>query len=108
MKSIGVRALRENPGVLSQSAKKGEYVLITNRSNPVSLSVPFTDKLIEVGVHISLAVKLYEEQVLTLSKAATLASMSSEAFLAELALLGVVVADQSPEELSADLSVLDA
>jgi len=38
MKTIGVRALRENPGVLSQSAAAGEFILIANRNNPVSLA----------------------------------------------------------------------
>ena len=46
MKTIGVRALRENPGVLSQSAAAGEFVLLTNRNDPISLSVPFDEELL--------------------------------------------------------------
>ncbi len=107
MKTIGVRALRENPGVLSQCAAKGEFVLVTNRNDPVSLSVPFTDELLNAGVHTSVAVKLYEDGVLTLSKAAALARMPVETFLTKLARLGVVVVDQSAEELDADLKAID-
>jgi len=81
MKTIGVRALRENPGALSQSAVAGEYVLVTNRNDPVSLSIPFDDRLLETGVHVTIATKLYGEGLLTLTKAAKLAKLSPEAFL---------------------------
>ena len=73
MKAIGVRALRENPGVLSQSAAAGEFVLVMNRNDPVSLSVPFDEDLLRSGVHVNVALKLYEEGLLTLPKAAKLA-----------------------------------
>lgn len=106
MKTIGVRALRENPGVLSQSAVAGEYVLLTNRSDPVSLSIPFDDKLLETGVHINIATKLYAEGLLTLTKAAKLAKLSPEAFLENLATLGVVTVDQGIDELQSDLDTI--
>ena len=106
MKTIGVRALRENPGVLSQYADKGEFVLVTNRNKPISLSVPFSDELIESGVHINVAVVLYEEDVLTLTKAAKLARLPVEAFMKKLVSLGVVSVDQSVEELDSDLNNL--
>lgn len=107
MKAIGVRALRENPGVLSQYAGKGEFVLVTNRNKPISLSVPFSDELIESGVHINIAVILYEDGVLTLTKAAKLARLPVEGFMKKLVSLGVVSVDQSVEELDSDLNNLE-
>ena len=53
MKTVGVRALRENPGILSQAARDGDMVLVTNRSAPISLSVPFDDDLLKSGVHVN-------------------------------------------------------
>ena len=107
MKTIGVRAIRENPGVLSQSAAKGEYVLVTNRNDPVSLSVPFDDDLLDSGVHINVAIRLYEDGLLTLPKAAKLAKLPIEVFMNKLSSMGVVVVDQSAEELQSDLAALD-
>lgn len=107
MKTIGVRALRENPGVLSQSAAVGEYVLVTNRNHPISLSIPFDDDLIRLGVHINIAVKFYEDGVLTLAKASKLAKMPVEMFINKLANLGVIVFDQTVEELESDLKNID-
>ncbi|MCV6615598.1 MAG: UPF0175 family protein [Cellvibrionaceae bacterium] len=107
MKTIGVRALRENPGVLSQSAAAGEFVLLTSHSKPISLALPFDEELLKCGVHISLALKLYQEGTMTLSKAATLAKLPIEDFLEHIASLDIAVADQSASELAADLGALD-
>ncbi|MBX2808268.1 MAG: UPF0175 family protein [Cellvibrionaceae bacterium] len=107
MKTVGVRALRENPGILSQSAAEGEFVLLTNRNEPISLSVPFNDDLLDAGVNINVAIKLYEEGVLTLAKAAKLSKMPVETFLNKLGCLGIVVVDQSTKDLSADLDTLN-
>lgn len=106
MKTIGVRALRENPGVLSQSAAAGEFVLVTNRNAPISLSIPFGEDLLKSGVHVNVALKLYEDNVLTLVKAARLAKMPVEEFMKHLANLDIVVADQTSEELESDLGTL--
>ncbi len=106
MKTVGVRALRENPGILNQCADSGEYVLLTNRNQPMSLSVPFNRNLIDNGVHISMAIGLFEQGLVTLVKAAKIAGMEIEDFLEYLALYGVVVVDQTPEELAEDLETL--
>lgn len=107
MKTIGIRALRTNPGLLSRNAKKGELTLVTSHSVPVSLSIPFDDTLLSLGIHVLLAIKLFEEGSLTLKRAAKLANVSSEALLTKLAILGVVVVDQTAEELDAELKQLE-
>ncbi|MBT5230304.1 MAG: hypothetical protein HOM11_08500 [Methylococcales bacterium] len=106
MKTIGVRALRENPGVLTKFANEGEYLLVTNRNVPVSLSVPFDDDLLNSGVHVSVAIKLFDDNVLTLTKAAQLAKMPVESFLMQLSVLGIDVVDQNEESLLEDLEAL--
>ena len=103
MKTIGVRALRENPGVLSKSAALGEFVLVTNRNDPISLAIPFNEDLLKNGVHINLAVGFYEQGVLTLTKAAILAKMSVEKFMEVLGHHGIAVVEHSCDELDADL-----
>nr|WP_279538414.1 UPF0175 family protein [Pseudomaricurvus alcaniphilus] len=80
--------------------------MLTNRNTPVSLALPFNDDLLKAGIHVNLALKLYEENVLTLTKAAKLALMSVEAFMELIANLDIVVVDQSAEELASDLDSL--
>lgn len=108
MKTIGIRALRENPGILSKHAASGEYVLLTNRNDPMSLSIPFDDELIKEGVHVAMAIKFYEDGLVALAKAARIARMSVEAFLSQLAELDIDVVDQSEAELAEDLKNLEA
>jgi len=107
MKTLGIRALRENPGVISQSALAGEYILLTNRNKPISLSIPFNDELINSGAQLTIACKLFEEGVLTLSKAATFAGLSVEALLSKMAKLGITLVDQCASELADDLKAID-
>lgn len=107
MKTIGVRTLRENPGILSQCADAGEYILLTNRNKPMSLSIPFNQALIEHGVHVSLAVGLFEQGVISLVKAAQIANLPVQDFLTHLKAYDIVVLDQSEDELQADLATLN-
>ncbi len=103
MKTIGIRSLRENPAVLSQCAAAGEYVLVTNRNKPMALSIPFDDDLIRCSVHENVAIKFYQDEILTLVKAAQLAKMSVEGFIQKLAVLDIVVVNQTAEELRSDI-----
>jgi predicted HTH domain antitoxin len=103
MQTIGIRALRTNPGLLSRNAKKGLLTLVTSHSMPVSLSVPFDDTLLSLGIHVLLAIKLFEEGEITLKRAAKLADLSTEAFLNRLSILGIVVVDQTADELDSEL-----
>jgi len=107
MQTIGIRALRTNPALLSNNAKKGILTLVTNHSEPVSLSVPFDNVLLSLGIHVHLAIKLFEEGNLTLQKAAKLAHLPVETFLNNLAVLGIVVVDQTAEDLDAELKHLE-
>ena len=107
MKTVGIRALRENPAVLSESASNGELLLVTNRSSPVSLSVPFGDELLESGVQVNMAVKLFEEGLLSLVKSAKLAKMSVENFMELLATLDVPAVNYDANELDDELSLLE-
>ena len=106
MKTVGVRALRENPGVLSGSASNGELLLVTNRSSPISLVVPFGEELLESGVHINMAVKLFEDGLLSLVKSAKLAKMNVESFMELLATFDIPVVNYDASELDEELSLL--
>lgn len=73
----------------------------------MSIAIPFTDSLLQEGIHIELAIRLYEEQVLSLRKAAKLAKMPMESFLGKLAALSIDVVDLDSNELADDLAVLN-
>jgi antitoxin (DNA-binding transcriptional repressor) of toxin-antitoxin stability system len=86
-----VRGLREHTGALIHNAEIGKLSLITKHGQPVFLAVPFSEDLLVLGLRPVMAVKLYEEGVLTLGKAAKLAGLSIEAFIEKLGSLDIPV-----------------
>lgn len=107
MKTMGIRKIRENPGELTRLSEAGELTLITNHSNPVAVNIPFSRDLLEQGIHVNMAAKLFEDGILTLVSAAKLAQMPVESFLEKLALLGIVAVDYEADEVASELRCLD-
>ncbi|MBI5447388.1 MAG: UPF0175 family protein [Gammaproteobacteria bacterium] len=98
-----VRDLREHTGTLIHDAEKGKLSLVTKRGRPVFLAVPFSKKLIELGLHASLAITLYKEHHLTLEKAAKLADKSLEGFIEILGKLNISIVNYSTKDLLKEL-----
>ena len=103
MDTFSVRDLREHTGTLIHDAEAGKLSLITKRGRPIFLAVPFTDDLIELGLHPALAVHLYKEGVLTLAKAAKLSGESLEGFIATLSKLGISIIHYTIKDVDEEL-----
>ncbi|MGD2062977.1 MAG: type II toxin-antitoxin system prevent-host-death family antitoxin [Nitrospirota bacterium] len=106
MDSFSIRDLRERTGELVRDAEAGRLSVVTKRGRPVFVAVPFDEALLEQGVNVALAAKLYADGVVTLSRAARVAGVSTEAFIEKLGLLGVPVVDYPPDELDEELARL--
>ena len=101
---FSVRDLRQHSGKLIKDAEQGQLSLITKHGRPTILAVPFDEKLLHLGLQHALALRLFEQQHLTLSQAAKLAAVSMEDFMALAGAAGVVVVDYPPEELDEELA----
>ena len=108
MHIFSVRELRERSGELSREAEEGRLSLITRHGQPLFVSVPFTDELLEAGVHTALAVSLFKSGTMTSARAARLSRMSLPQFLAHLSAQGVAVVNHDPAELEQELAAFDA
>lgn len=73
----------------------------------MAVAIPFDSAVLEHGVHRRLAIRLFVEQVATLSQAARIAGMSIEEFLEELQLAGVDAVDYPPQELEAEVAAME-
>lgn len=100
---FSARDLRQRSGQLLGDAEQGRLSLITKHGRPAIVAVPFDQRLLEAGVHVSLAINLFEAGQVSLAQAAKLAGLSQEAMLERLGEVGAVVVDYPPEELSAEL-----
>ena len=107
MDTFTVRDLRERTGKLIQDAESGRLSVITKHGRPVFIAVPFDELLIREGIGLALAVRLFQEADISLGKAARLAAMSRQDFLAELFRLKVSVTDASESALDEELDQFD-
>ena len=103
MLSFGIRDLREKIGSYTAQAEAGSISIITRNGTPLTVNIPFDDTLVRLGAHRTLAVKLYEEGVLTLSKSAKLAEMPMDEFIAVLGSAGVSVFGYDNDDIQEEL-----
>jgi len=101
-----VRDLRERTGELIRDAEEGKLSLVTKHGQPVFIAVPFDEWVVAFGVRIALAMRLFEEEVVSVAQASKLAGIAQEEFLERLAAAGVAVARYSPDELKDEMEVL--
>ena len=100
---FSARDLRLRSGAFLRNSEEGHLALVTKHGRPSILAVPFTERLLELGVHRTLALHLFENRHLTLARAAKLAAMSVEEFVELLGQAGIPAADYPPDELDDEL-----
>lgn len=103
---FSVRDLRLHSGSLIKDAENGQISLITKHGKPAILALPFDEQLLKIGINQNLAIKLFENRLVTLSKAAKIAFLSIEEFTDLLQETGISVVDYSPDELDEEMKVL--
>ena len=103
MLSFGIRNLRENIGTYAAQAETGAISVITRNGTPLTVNIPFDETLVKLGAHKALAVKLYQEEVLTLNKAAKLAGMPMDKFIAVLGSVGISVFGYDADDVQREL-----
>lgn len=106
MNTFSIRDLRERTGELVRTAEAGELSVVAKHGHPVFVAVPFSDTLLENGVNVALAVRLYQDHMLSMGRAAKIAGMHLESFMDFLGSLGIPVIDYDPAELDDDLAAL--
>ena len=100
---FSARDLRLHSGAFLKNSEQGHLALVTKHGRPSILAVPFTERLLELGVHRTLALHLFENRHLTLARAAKLAAMSVEEFLDLLSQTGVSAVDYPPDEMDDEI-----
>ncbi|NEX22811.1 UPF0175 family protein [Thiorhodococcus mannitoliphagus] len=86
-----------------KDAELGRLALITKHGRPAILALPFDRRLLDQGVHRSLAVSLFEGGHLTPAQAAKIAGVSLDDFIDLLGSLGLPVVDYPAEDITEEL-----
>lgn len=108
MHTFTIRDLRDRTGDLVRDAEAGKLSVVTKHGQPVFVAVPFDEALLQGGVRVSLAVKLFDDDVVSLRQGAKLAGMTLDEFMSECSGRNVPVVRYPPEELDRELATLDA
>jgi prevent-host-death family protein len=107
METYSIRDLRERTGELVRSAEQGRLSVVAKHGHPLFVAVPLDEAMLRYGVNVALAIKLFQEGVLSLGKAAKLAGLDYEAFVERLGSLGIAAVDYAPEELDRELAAIE-
>ena len=108
MSSLSVfsaRDIRQRSGELLRDAEQGHVAVITKHGRPAILAVPFDERLLEIGIHRAMALRLFEQRQVTLVQAAKLAATTLEEFIGLLGEAGIPAVDYPPEELDDEVGV---
>jgi predicted HTH domain antitoxin len=107
MQIFSIREMQECIGDFSREAEAGRFALVKCDGHPLFVVVPFTEELLQIGIHTALAVSLLKSGEFTLARAAKLAQMSLPQFLAHLSAQGIAVVDHDPDELAQELAAFN-
>jgi predicted HTH domain antitoxin len=89
-----------------RNAEEGHLSLISKHGHPLFVAVPLDEHLLESGVTVALACRLFAEKALSLGKAARLAGLSPQSFMEQLGAMGIPAVDYDPAELDSELAHL--
>lgn len=108
METFSIRDLRERTGELVRQAEAGRLSLVAKHGHPLFVAVPLDEHLLEQGVAVALACRLFAEKAVSLGKAAKLAGLPVEAFVERLGAMGIPAVDYPAEELDQELAALQS
>ena len=103
MLTFTVRDLRKHTGDLIRGAENGELSIVTKHGTPVFVAVPFDETLLREGVSVALAIKLFDQESISLSRAARLAGLPVSVMVDLLGRHGVAAIRTTDGELECEL-----
>ena len=103
---FSVRDLRTRTSAMIREAENGNVSIITKRGRPTALTVPFNTRLLELGIATDLALVLFENNLISLKKAARLADMPLDVFLEHVGASELPAVNYPADELAEEMKVL--
>ncbi len=107
MQTFSIRDLRDRSGELTREAEQGNLSVVTKHGEPLFVTIPFTDEVMQHGARFGLALQLYKQHSVSLGKAAQIAQLPYADFLFRAGRLGVPIIDYSAEEFNQEMALLE-
>ena len=93
MEVLTIKDLQKNPGKLAKSVQRSELALITKRSVPLGVVVPFDSDLLLYELKVDIVLRAYREGHLSLGQVAKFLQKSKEETMRFLSKMGIDVID---------------
>jgi prevent-host-death family protein len=106
METFSIRDLRERTGDLVRTAESGHLSIVAKHGHPLFVALPPDEHVLNHGVAVALACRMFADQVLSLGKAARMANIPVETFIERLGEMGIPAVNYSAEELDRELDIL--
>lgn len=103
MKSIGIKELKSNPGLISKTIEAGEYLLISKRGKPIAIATSLDDKVLDMGLKKWILIDSFKQGALSLGQLSRALAISYMETVELLDLLKIPVLDY---DLKDDLTTL--
>ena len=68
MKSIGIKELKSNPGLISKTLESGEYLLISKRGKPIAIATSLNDAVLDMGLKKWILIDSFKRGALSLGQ----------------------------------------
>ena len=104
MGAISVEQLINSPARLIQEAESGQVAIVTKDGRPLFLAVPYDERLAKEDVHVAVAIRLYENEVISLGKAARIAGLALSEFIDRLGALNIPAIRYPAEDLKREIA----
>lgn len=96
--------LERTPGKLLADARKGEITVVTAGGHPLLMTVPLDNGAPAPGALLDLAAALYENEQISLGRAAEIAGLAYAEMMDELGRRGIATIRLKPGELERELA----
>lgn len=104
MDAISVEELVRHPDKLIEDAQNGKLSVVTKDGRPIFMAVPYDDQSGVDDVYAAMAVRLYQNEVISLGRAAKMAGVSIGEFIDRLGAMKIPVIRYSAEDLERELA----
>lgn len=104
MRAFPVRKLHKHLNKLLRRVSRGELSVLTRRGAPLLVVVPCDETILADGIGLDLAVRLFDEERISLGRAARLVGVSVSEMIDILGARGVAVIRANRETLAQELA----
>ncbi len=107
MQSLTINDLKNNPTRITSYLERGMPVFLTKHSQPIGITVPLDDSIVNQSIKELLLFDLYKTGEISFGKLAELLNVNKEKLRKMFITLNMPVINYSPDEIKDELELLD-